>query len=190
LTIFDIFGCFFTWQQRFESPVKDSNLSLSRKISQKIRIFESGFADSIQHYDRQTDGRTRGRIEEPTDDDDVHTARTNDQRAEDGREREREDRNAKERKGRGWQQQPTYTNLKPRGGISMILSQGCPMAEHKLIILAGEVGGEYYVNLICGRGNMSTKTNIPTKCYLLTPGIVRPSSSFSARSVRLMERKE
>jgi hypothetical protein len=29
--------------------VKDSNLSLSRKISQKIRIFESGFADSTQH---------------------------------------------------------------------------------------------------------------------------------------------
>jgi hypothetical protein len=49
LTNFDIFGCFFTWQQRFEFPIKDSNLSLSRKISQKIRIFESEFADSIQH---------------------------------------------------------------------------------------------------------------------------------------------
>jgi hypothetical protein len=34
LTIFDI--AFFTWQQRFKSPVKDFNLSLSRKISQKI----------------------------------------------------------------------------------------------------------------------------------------------------------
>jgi hypothetical protein len=50
--IFDIFGCFFTWQQRLESPVKDSNLSLSRKISQKIRIFESGFADLTQHYNQ------------------------------------------------------------------------------------------------------------------------------------------
>jgi hypothetical protein len=46
--IFEIsgdFGCFFSWQQRFESLPKRSGFSFSRKKGPKSRIFESQSLD-------------------------------------------------------------------------------------------------------------------------------------------------